>query len=208
MQQMQPIFPPPGHSMYGHAAPYHPQPPAGLDLSRAVYCSPPFSAPPPQPGARASALYGQHFPEHGAARPSMPSAGGQLVPMPHPCVLPAHPALMNASNALAILHYLCLGHPGAGPHGTCLPHTQSADKKAAMHPSERPEQETDDLGPIVDVRGLRRREHGRRISAFNFFVKEMVPQIRVESPYLMHQACMKRVAETWQAMSKEEKAKW
>jgi len=47
------------------------------------------------------------------------------------------------------------------------------------------------------VRGLKRRQGERRISAFNFFVKEMVAQVRVDSPDLEHQECMKRVLDMY-----------
>jgi len=125
--------------------------------------------------------------------------------------VPAAPFLLQASDALAILQYLNFKKPDlcltAKPQGlapTLIPHLQAATEPAARSCS----QEEEDLGPIVDVRGLHRRQFGRRISAFNFFVKEMVPQIRLQAPGLLHQECMKRVAEKWQGMSKEDKAKW
>mmetsp|Transcript_87526 Transcript_87526/g.128005 ORF Transcript_87526/g.128005 Transcript_87526/m.128005 type:complete len:358 (-) Transcript_87526:561-1634(-) len=125
----------------------------------------------------------------------------------HRGVAPAAPFLLQASDALAILQYLNFKKPDLGPQGlapTLIPHLQAATETAARSCS----QEEEDLGPIVDVRGLHRRQFGRRISAFNFFVKEMVPQIRLQAPGLVHQECMKRVAEKWQGMSKEDKAKW
>ena len=52
-----------------------------------------------------------------------------------------------------------------------------------------------DLGAIVDVCGVQRREKGRRISAFNYFVKHMVPIVRKENPGMVHQMYMKKVAQ-------------
>ena len=117
-----------------------------------------------------------------------------------------------SDNTFALLHGLHFGtanHPAVlFPHGLSQIQMAQALPRASS-PARRPaNKEDEDLGPIVDVRGLQRREHGRRISAFNFFVKEMVPQIRMQSPELVHQECMKRVAETWQGMSKDERAKW
>jgi len=116
-------------------------------------------------------------------------------------------------NTFALLHGLQFRptrHPaGPFPHGLSQTQMSQAPPKVSTSPARRPaNKEDEDLGPIVDVRGLQRREHGRRISAFNFFVKEMVPQVRMQSPELVHQECMKRVAETWQGMSKDERAKW
>jgi hypothetical protein len=142
-----------------------------------------------------------------------------LFGQPHQHMHPPQQTLLHLQasavpdNTLAMLHGLhfrTARHP-AGPFPLGLSQTQMAQAppKAWASPARRPaNKEDEDLGPIVDVRGLQRREHGRRISAFNFFVKEMVPQVRMQSPELVHQECMKRVAETWQGMSKEERAKW
>lgn len=115
--------------------------------------------------------------------------------------------LFTAANAHAVLQYLRVGNHNLVPQG--ILQMPPVHIQAASEPAMRPDiQPGDDLGPIVSVCGLQRREFGRRISAFNFFVKEMVPQIRLQSPGLVHQECMKKVAEKWQGMSKEDKAKW
>lgn len=54
-----------------------------------------------------------------------------------------------------------------------------------------------ELGAIVDVCGVQRREKGRRISAFNYFVKHMVPIVRKENPGMVHQSYMKQVAQVF-----------
>ena len=129
----------------------------------------------------------------------------------HPAPPPQQSMVHLAPDSLALL--LGGAHQPSQPaglfaHGLLqmqMAQALQAAASSARHPASK---EEDDLGPLVDVRGLQRREHGRRISAFNFFVKETVPQIRLQSPGLVHQECMKRVAEMWQGMSKEEKAKW
>jgi len=70
------------------------------------------------------------------------------------------------------------------------------------------EDDDESLGPFVEVFGLHRREHGRRISAFNFFVKQTLPHVRDENPHMLHQECMKCVAQKWHGLTKDEKAKW
>ena len=115
-------------------------------------------------------------------------------------------ALAYAANALAMLQSMqymasvgsdaaqhpgmvCtpdLGHaPFYSPHG--MVQVQAGAALASIHTARAPvrqnaKQEGEHLGPIVEVCGLQRREHGRRISAFNFFVKAMVPA----SPYREH----------------------
>jgi hypothetical protein len=51
-------------------------------------------------------------------------------------------------------------------------------------------------------------DEGRRISAFNFFVKERVAQLRLENPGMEHQECMKQVGEHWRQLTKEQRASW
>jgi hypothetical protein len=116
-----------------------------------------------------------------------------------PAHMPLQPAaLMYAANALAMLQSMqCLPpeadaacrHPGTvcshhygqarfTPNGvgqlqagSMLSSPQTA-RPPARHPTRK--QDGEDLGPMVEVCGLSRREHGRRISAFNYFVKAMV----------------------------------
>jgi hypothetical protein len=154
--------------------------------------------------------------EGGAARALALALFGQ----PHQLMHPPQQALPRLhlqsavpDNTFALLHGLHFGaahHPaGLFPHGLSQMQMAQAPPEASTSPAQiYIKTNKEELGPIVDVRGLQRREHGRRISAFNFFVKEMVPQIRIQSPGLVHQDCMKRVAETWQGMSKDERAKW
>lgn len=110
-------------------------------------------------------------------------------------------ALAYAANALAMLQSMqymaSVGSDAAARHPgmVCTPfyapsgmgQVQDGAALASIHTARAPvrqnaKQEGEDLGPIVEVCGLQRREHGRRISAFNFFVKAMVPA----SPYTEH----------------------
>lgn len=113
--------------------------------------------------------------------------------------MPLQPAaLVYAANAIAMLQSLqCLApeaaasnrHPGtAHSHhpgqvhyapnavGQLQAGSVLSSLQIARPPARQPtrKQEGEDLGPMVEVCGLSRREHGRRISAFNYFVKAMV----------------------------------
>ena len=82
------------------------------------------------------------------------------------------------------------------------------DHKALMAANGIKDKATVNYGPMLKVGGLKRRQHERRISAFNFFVKDTVAKLRAGNPDLEHEACMKRVGEMWRALSQEERAKW
>ena len=82
------------------------------------------------------------------------------------------------------------------------------DHKALMAANGIRDKATVNYGPMLKVGGLKRRQHERRISAFNFFVKDTVAKLRAGNPSLEHEACMKRVGEMWRALSQEERAKW
>jgi hypothetical protein len=134
---------------------------------------------------------------------AMTSQGLESVPsfLQHPFA--AFQPGLDVAHALPHLHYFPFSNPS-------LP-LQTPGGVQAQEAAENPtngECDDDSLGPVVEICGLHRRELGRRISAFNFFVKDTLPQVREEFPGMLHQDCMKRVAEKWQQMTKDEKAKW
>jgi hypothetical protein len=58
-------------------------------------------------------------------------------------------------------------------------------QKKKMTEEGIPDKATQDMGPMVSVCGLKRRLKQRRISAFNYFVRDIVYDFHASSPSLI-----------------------
>ena len=72
-------------------------------------------------------------------------------------------------------------------------------------PVQMPQPVQPSKGPVVEVNGIKRFKHGRRISAFNFFVRHQLPFVKQDFPQLLHHEHMRMVAEMWDCLSKEKR---